>query len=141
MALNPPLDANGNVKTSTTVNLTTGGAVVPGTAAAQSNLAGVQFNTAAPAPTNGQQMAMQGDSAGNLYVNAEGRKATYRAYVSGPTPATGIMTGFYPNGTKIIRITKILIWGTQTTAAIVGVELEKCSTLDTGGTQIGRAHV
>lgn len=67
-------------------------------------------------------------------------KATYRAYVSGPTPATGILTSFLPNGTKTVRLTKVLLFGTQATAAIVGIELEKCSTLDTGGTFQGTVH-
>jgi hypothetical protein len=45
------------------------GTVAPGAAAANSSLAGMVFNTAAPAPTNGQQLALQSDASGNLKVD------------------------------------------------------------------------
>lgn len=48
---------------------TADGPVTPGTVAANSQLGGLQYNTAAPAPTNGQQVALQGDSSANLKVN------------------------------------------------------------------------
>jgi hypothetical protein len=42
------------------------GPVSPGTAATKSQLAGMVYNTTAPAPTNGQQLSLQSDSLGNL---------------------------------------------------------------------------
>lgn len=42
------------------------GPVTPGTAAANSILGGAVYNAVAPAPTTGQQLALQADSAGNL---------------------------------------------------------------------------
>lgn len=47
---------------------TADGPVGAGAAAANSQLAGLVFNTAAPTLTNGQQAAMQGDSSANLLV-------------------------------------------------------------------------
>jgi hypothetical protein len=44
------------------------GPVTPGTVAAFSQLAGGQYNTTAPAPTNGQQVALQVDAGGNLKI-------------------------------------------------------------------------
>lgn len=45
------------------------GTVSPGTAAAKSSLGGMVYNTSAPTPTNGQQLALQSDASGNLKVN------------------------------------------------------------------------
>jgi hypothetical protein len=44
------------------------GPVTPGTVAGKSMLMGGQYNTAAPAPTNGQQVALQMDANGNAKV-------------------------------------------------------------------------
>jgi 6,7-dimethyl-8-ribityllumazine synthase len=46
-----------------------GGSATGGTAGSKSLLAGLIYNTAAPALTNGQQVGLQGDIAGNLKVN------------------------------------------------------------------------
>lgn len=45
------------------------GSVAAGTAGTKSSLGGLVFNTAAPTLTNAQQVALQGDAAGNLKVN------------------------------------------------------------------------
>lgn len=47
------------------------GPVTPGTVASKSILTGMQYNTAAPAPTNGQQLAMQSTIDGRLKVDAD----------------------------------------------------------------------
>lgn len=48
---------------------TSNGAVTPGVAGSTSKLAGVVFSSSPPTLTNGQQVAAQGDSHGNLLVN------------------------------------------------------------------------
>ena len=58
------------------VSSNTQGPVTPGVAATDSDLIGTQFNSTAPNPTTGQQLAMQSDARGNVHVNIEGRKAT-----------------------------------------------------------------
>jgi hypothetical protein len=45
------------------------GSVAAGTAATKSMLAGLVYNSASPTLTTGQQVALQGDSSGNLKVN------------------------------------------------------------------------
>jgi hypothetical protein len=52
-----------------TVQDTADGPVTAGAAATKSMLIGGVYNTAAPAPTNGQQVALQLDSSGNLKIN------------------------------------------------------------------------
>lgn len=47
------------------------GSVAAGTAGTKSMLGGLVFNTAAPSLTTGQQVALQGDVAGNLKVNLQ----------------------------------------------------------------------
>jgi hypothetical protein len=47
------------------------GSVAAGTAGTKSMLAGLVYNTAAPSLTTGQQVALQGDSSGNLKVNLQ----------------------------------------------------------------------
>jgi hypothetical protein len=46
------------------------GTAAAGTAAATSTLTGLQYNVTSPTPTNGQQVALQGDASGQLRVNA-----------------------------------------------------------------------
>lgn len=48
---------------------TTAGPVSPGTAASKSDLVGAVYNSSAPSPTTGQQLALQADGSGNLKVN------------------------------------------------------------------------
>lgn len=54
------------------------GPVAAGTAASSSVLTGLVYNTAAPAPTNGQQVAKQSDSAGNQRVNVYGGVGSFK---------------------------------------------------------------
>lgn len=46
------------------------GSVTPGTVATKSILGGMQYNTTSPAPTNGQQLALQSTDSGRLKVDA-----------------------------------------------------------------------
>lgn len=60
------VNSNGNLQTVDEAD----GPVTPGTVATKSQLVGMQYNTAAPAPTNGQQLAMQSTADGRLRVDA-----------------------------------------------------------------------
>ncbi len=62
------------------------GAVVPGTVATASGLAGMQYNTALPAMANLQQVALQADSQGRLIVNPRAR------HVIGPAGLSALNT-------------------------------------------------
>lgn len=66
---NAAQETGGNLATISTNTGNPLGSVAPGTAAAKSNLGGTVYNTAAPTPTNGQQLALQSDSSGRLIVN------------------------------------------------------------------------
>lgn len=71
------------------------GPVTPGTVAANSILAGGQFNTVAPTVANGQQVALQVDSAGNL-------KTTATATVTGTVTVTGnVASGAADSGNPV----------------------------------------
>lgn len=59
-------DSNGNLQVITPAE----GAVSPGAAGSKSALSGMIYNTTPPAPTNGQQLAMQSTSDGRLKVDA-----------------------------------------------------------------------
>lgn len=137
------LDSSGNLKTTTSVTFTTAGTVSPGTAASQSNLIGIQYNTSAPAPTNGQQMAVQADAAGSLLVNTEGRKATYRAaFRLVPPAATGDLATIYGSSTKIVKITKIGITARNNSASSQwDLDIFKYSSTPSGGSSTGLTAV
>lgn len=52
------------------VNTNSDAAIAPGTAPAKALITGGVYNSSPPAPTTGQSLALQLDSAGKLYVNA-----------------------------------------------------------------------
>ena len=110
----------------------TQGPVTPGVAATDSDLIGTQFNSTAPNPTTGQQLAMQSDARGNVHVNIEGRKATYSVSGGGTIIVGGnlILAG---SASKTIRITQVIFSGYATTPAAVEVLLCSLSAFS-GGT-------
>ena len=61
------------------------GPVAAGTAASSSVLTGGVYNTSAPAPTNGQQLATQLDSAGNLRINPYGNIGSFASVLASVT--------------------------------------------------------
>lgn len=91
------------------------------------------FNTTAPAPANGSQTQLQGDSTGGLYVNAEGRKATYRAGQSYSALPSGVVFVISGSATKLVKVTHIRVSATQATAGTNLIYVIKSSSLPTGG--------
>lgn len=66
----PITDNGGSITVDGTVATNAEGSVTPGTVATKSMLGGMQYNTSAPAPTDGQQLALQSTSDGKLKVDA-----------------------------------------------------------------------
>lgn len=103
---------SGTVTASPTGTYTTtadySGPIGAGTAPAKAAVTGLVYNTAAPGPTNGQAVALQGDSAGNLKVNVAAGSVTSTpsgtytvAYGSGTFPVSGTVTAS-PTGTYTV---------------------------------------
>lgn len=90
------------------------GTVAAGTAASKSILAGLVYNTSAPAPTNGQQMAIQADQAGNMRVFPGVALTSLSAWNSG-TSLNATQTIFTNSGTPAV-----LVQLTQTTTITAG---------------------
>lgn len=76
------IDANGRLR------ITSMGPVTPGTAAAESDLIGGQFNTTLPTLTTGQQSAVQLDSSGRVLVNIAASAGTLNTKDASDGPVT-----------------------------------------------------
>ena len=93
------------------------GSVAGGTAGSKSMLAGGQYNTAAPALTNTQQVALQVDSSGRLIIVPTVTAVQSGTYTTNPTgtqtiiPAATSSVTVVPSGTQTVTPT-----GTQTVA-------------------------
>lgn len=100
---------------------------------------GAIFNTILPTITNGQRVDNQADNNGRLIVAAvplDGAKATYSACITNliiPAAATDVFT-ITGSASKTIRITKIIISGSQTTRSYADVVILKRSTANSAGT-------
>jgi hypothetical protein len=141
------------------------GSVAPGTAGTGSSLVGGVFSSTPPTVTNGQQVALQVDSAGKLLVDAgtitiaplttttlinvnsipvDGTKATYSATsaigFASATNATDIFT-ITGSASKIVRIVRIAFSAQETTAGVANVLLIKRSAANTGGTSAAATAV
>jgi hypothetical protein len=98
-----------------------------------------QFNTIPTTLTTGHISPLQLNSLGYLLTATaplDGQKATYSAAIAGLAPAalaTDIFT-FYGSASKIIRVLKICVSATQTTAGDISVILISRSAVNTGGT-------
>lgn len=79
---------------STDASLTeTHGTRAAGSAATKAELVGGVYNTSAPAPTNGQQVAVQLDSAGNVRTNPTGYIGSFQNVINTPAAgANGVIT-------------------------------------------------
>lgn len=88
--------------------------------------------SASPITINSGTMTLNGGTVSLV----DGPRATYSAAVSGMTPlitgATDVMT-ITGSASKIIRISRIIVTGSQTTAGSILFSLLKRSTLNTGG--------
>lgn len=95
------------------------GTKAAGTAAASSILAGGVFSSTIPAPTTGQQVAIQLDSSGAQRVSTEGGKASYRACGGPVMTANGVGLVLKGSASKTVRVTRVTVAMSLTTAAIV----------------------
>lgn len=73
----------------------------------------------------------------------DGQKATYSSAILGLVPAASATDVFTLAGSasKTVRVTRVSVSGTQTTAGEVDIQLLKRSTADTGGTSTAPAAV
>ena len=100
------------------------------------------YNSTTPSLTNGNRGDIQVDSRSYMiHTPADGFKASYLASATSIAPAataTDVFTIYgsatYGSATKTIRVTKILLSGSQTTGGTVAIQLIKRSTTNTGGT-------
>lgn len=84
------------------------------------------YNATAPVIRDSFDSADQCDSAGSLYSNNEGRKASYRALTSGVVvTANGVLLQMIGSATKTVRISRIFCTGILTTAAMVLVQVQR----------------
>lgn len=93
------------------------GSVAAGTAGTKSILGGLVFNTAAPSLTNGQQVALQGDSSGNLKVNLQtaipaGTNSIGNIGTVTTVSAVTAITNALPAGTNLLGAVNLDIGGT-----------------------------
>jgi hypothetical protein len=95
----------------------------------------IEYLSTAPTLTTGQSIMNQSDSKGSVYVNTEGRKATYRASSSfvPVTGATDIVT-IIGSASTIVRVTSISYDAVATAATAAILSIIKRSVADTGGT-------
>jgi hypothetical protein len=94
-----------------------------------------QYNTTLPTPAAGNTVALQLDSKGSLYVNTEGRKATYEASQNSKTSIAGVSFFIQGSSTKTVRLTRIRVTyiSTSGTVAYHVVTLQRYTTIS-GGT-------
>jgi len=82
------------------------------------------YNATSPTLATGFTCSDQVDSAGSIYSNNEGRKASYRAVATGiVVTANGVFFGIKGSATKTIRVTRVLVGGVLTTAGQVTVKI------------------
>lgn len=129
------------------------GSVGAGTAGTKSMLGGLVFNTAAPSLTNGQQVALQGDSSGNLLVNLKTALPTGSNTIGAVTQSgTWTVAQGTPNSaanawpTKITDGTNTAAVKAASTAAVAGdpslvVALSPNSPLPAGTANIGNVGI
>ena len=109
-----------------------------GTAPSKSFLVAGVYNTTAPAPTTGQTMGLQTNSAGSLLVSGEGLKTTYSASTGSFVPVASatdiaILPGSATKTIKVLRV-KVQLSSTSTTSQNIACALIKRSTANSGGT-------
>jgi hypothetical protein len=83
------------------------------------------------------------DSAPGVMALGDGWKVTYSAAIANQVPATtaGDCFVLQASATKLVRLTRVLVSGTATTATTLDVTLVRRSTLDTAGTSTSPAMV
>ena len=94
----------------------------------------VTYMGTAPALVSGTAAGTQCDTTGGQYINIEGRKATYSAFVSF-TAVAGDIAILPGSATKTIRVTRVEVsFFTSGTAGVETVQLIKRSAANSGGT-------
>lgn len=93
------------------------------------------YTNTPPTVTSGSQVVPQADAAGSLYVDGEQRLATYSITktISPAASPTDIFT-LAGSATKIIKLRRVRITGSATTAGLALVDLATRVTANTGGT-------
>ena len=105
--------ANAGTGTFTTQDVADG-PVAPGTAANKSMLAGMVYNATPPTPTDGQQLAFQSDSNGNLKV-----AGSLTTTPSGTQPVSGTITAVQSGTYAVSGTVTNVPSGTQTVAGTI----------------------
>lgn len=86
----------------------------------------IRYSSTPPSLLTGGFVEEQADSAGSVYSNNEGRKATYRSTTSGVVvTANGVLMQIIGSATKTIRITRIACNGILTTAGMVLIQVQR----------------
>lgn len=129
-----------------TASLPSEGPASPGTTASKSSLMGGQFNLTPPSGSSGQQMALQTNQDGGLYIDVEGRRSTYSATITKLVPGSGPNDVFIISGSAstTVRVNRVEVSMVQTTGPFVGtysVMLLRRSTQTTGGTFVNPAKI
>ena len=128
------------IKTDTSGNQTAVGNIASGVADSGNPVkTGGVYNSTLPSPASGSRVDTQMDLNGRQLVATsplDGYKASYSAAITGLAAAATPTDVFTLTGsaTKIIRVTRMGISGTQTTSAVRDVQVIKRSTANTGGT-------
>jgi hypothetical protein len=94
------------------------------------------YNAIAPTVTDGARHNLQCDVKGNLYVNTDGRGATYSASILNLSTVSGATDIFTITGsnTKVIRVRKLVFQGSSNANNVANISVIKRSTANTGGT-------
>ncbi len=100
------------------------------------------YNATAPAPSTGQRVDLQLDSAGSQLVDTEGRKQSFSAAgtITLAAAATDVLM-LSGSGTKVITITSVRLTGVATANTTANPQLVKRSALDTGGTSTSNTTI
>jgi hypothetical protein len=137
---------SGSITLTGTSTITTNAeaALAAGTAPSKAVALLGQYNTTAPAPTNGQTVALQVNSAGSLLVSGESLKNTYSATATftAATSATdiAILPGSATKTIKVLRV-KVQLSSTNAQAQNIVTVLQKRSTANSGGTPVSMTVV
>ena len=139
MAITFPTDSAGNQQVATIPPTGTTSTQVQGAGATGLALVGNPVAVGVKADgANGAAAVMQvsvGDSANTMAVNAEGRRATYSiGFQVTPAASATDIAAITGSATKIVRVTKVVLTGIATAAAVIDVLAIKRSAADTAGT-------
>lgn len=128
LAYNPATAGTITAKIVGNAGATVDSTVDAGAAPTNQIVVGQIANTAAPTPTNGQAIALQGDKAGNLRVNPTGNVGSFT--IQSNSPAAGVQASLtVPAGKKwILKSTGItLVCSSQVASRKTGIKVTDAS--------------